>query len=68
MELTNREIERQDFVDNEIQNLIEKLNPTDVTIDWNIENIAEIREIIRKLFTEKLNLCTENEFYPFIEV
>jgi len=68
MELSKKQIERQDFVDNEIQNLIEKLNPTNIKIDWNIENIAEIREIFRKLYSEKLNLCSENEFYPFINV
>jgi hypothetical protein len=67
MELTNKHIERQDFVDNEIQDLIVKLNPTNIKIDWDIENIADIRETLRKLFTTKLNLCTELEFYPFIQ-
>ena len=39
MELTKENIERQDFVDNEIQKLIEKLNPHEESINWNIENI-----------------------------
>lgn len=67
MELTNKEIKRQDFVDNEIQQLLEKLNPTKQFIDWNIENISEIREVIKNIFIEKLNLCNEQNFYPFIK-
>lgn len=66
MELTKKQIERQDFVDNEIQNLIQKLNPTYHEIAWNIEHISEIREILRELYTEKLNFCDENSFYPFL--
>lgn len=66
MELTKQQIKRQDFVDNTIQNLIQKLNPTEFEIDWNIENIAEIREVLRKIYVSKLNLCDENSFYPFL--
>lgn len=67
MELTDKEIKRQDFVDNEIQQLLEKLNPTNQFIDWNIENISKIREVIKNLLVEKLNLCNEQNFYPFIK-
>jgi len=67
MELTKENIERQDFVDNEIQNLIENLNPAEIKINWNIENIAKIREAIRIVIVENLNLCNEFDFYPFIK-
>jgi DNA polymerase sigma len=67
MELTKKQIERQDFVDNEIQNLIRKLNPTNSEIEWNIENISEIREILRKIYKEKSNMFDENCFYAFLK-
>ncbi len=67
MELTQKQLQRQDFVDNEIHYLLEKLNPTDTPIDWNIENIAQIRDTVQEILTERLNLCTETEFYPFLE-
>jgi len=41
MELTQKQIERQDFVDNSIFALLQTLNTTDKLIDWDIEIIAE---------------------------
>jgi len=35
--LTKKQIERQDFVDNEIYELVQTLNPSGQVIDWNIE-------------------------------
>jgi hypothetical protein len=66
-ELTELQIERQDFVDNEIQNLINRLNPSNKAIDWNIEYISRIRDTIKDLFTQELSLCDENTFYPFLQ-
>jgi len=65
MKLTKTQIKRQDFVDNKIQQLIEDLNPSENEIKWNIEYISEIREILRLIYTEKLQICNENSFYPF---
>ncbi|MEY3219966.1 MAG: hypothetical protein RIT27_1323 [Pseudomonadota bacterium] len=67
MELTNRQIVRQDFVDNSIFELINNINPTNHEIDWNIELISEVREQIQLIFIKKLAICDEQTFYPFIE-
>ena len=64
-ELTNAEIERQDFVDNAIFDLIKELNLSSKEIDWNIKMIGEIRDIISNWSVNKLKICTEQEFYPY---
>jgi DNA polymerase sigma len=63
MNMTKQQMERQDTVDNAIFSLIQEINPTDKEIDWNIELIGEIRDVL-----EKLNLCDESTFYPHAEV
>jgi len=47
-ELAKQEIERQDFVDDQIFELLQKLLPSPDMIDWNIETIGEVREVIRE--------------------
>lgn len=66
MELTKAQIEKQDFVDNAISDLIRELNPSREDIDWNIEIIAEIRDRISSYF-EEIGICAEQDFYPFID-
>jgi len=66
MELKKNQIERQDFVDNAIFDLLETLNPTSKKLDWNIEMISNIRDIAQTWIVEKTN-CSEQEFYPYIE-
>jgi hypothetical protein len=66
MDLTKQQIERQDFVDNSIFELIQKINPTDKIFGWDIEMISNVRDTIRYFIINKTN-CTEQEFYPFIE-
>jgi len=63
MELNQAQIERQDFVDNSIFELLQTLNPTTKVINWNIDFMATVREIIQSRF-EELNICNELEFYP----
>jgi hypothetical protein len=41
------------------------LNTSNEEIDWDIELIGEIRDIIKNRFIE-LNICSEGEFYPYI--
>jgi len=65
--LTNLDISRQDYVDGVIFNLIQTLNPTKQAIEWNIEMIGDIRDTVGDWIVAKLKLCTEKEFYPFIE-
>jgi hypothetical protein len=67
MELSKKEISRQDFVDNSIFELLKVINPSESELDWDIEVISEIREVVQSFFVEKSDLCTEKEFYPFFE-
>jgi len=65
MKLTKRQIERQDFVDNAIFDLLNTLNPTDNQLNWDIEMIGAIRDLINDYFFDN-GVCSEQEFYPFI--
>jgi len=66
IELTQKQIERQDFVDCEIYELLRSINPTDKDFDWDIEMIGDIRDTIQHYIIQKTN-CSEQEFYPYIE-
>jgi len=66
-ELTDKQIKRQDFVDNAIFNLIQSLNTTDKTINWDIEMIGGIRDVIADWMVERLEITDEQNFYPYIE-
>ena len=57
-------IERWDFIDNSIFELIKTLNPSEKEIKWDIKPISEIRDVVVNLFVNELKLCTENDFYP----
>lgn len=65
--LTDKQIRRQDFVDNAIYDLIERINPTENMVQWNIEEIALIREALKNVVVQRLGLCDELTFYPFFE-
>lgn len=64
--LTKKQLERQDFVDNAIFDLIQVLNPTNKETEWDIDFIGEIRDVIQEHFTD-LEICEEEMFYPFVE-
>ena len=66
-ELSNRQNERQDFVDNAIFQLIRDINPTFKEISWNIEMIGEIRDNVRQWIVKRLEICDEMTFYPYIK-
>lgn len=66
MELSQEQIERQDFVDNRIHEILEELLPFDKEIEWDIDAIGIVRDAITKVYVGK-NLCSEQEFYPYIE-
>jgi hypothetical protein len=66
MELNKKQIERQDFADNLIFELLQTLNPINKDFDWDIEMIADIRDTIQYHIIKKTN-CSEQEFYPCIE-
>lgn len=65
LELSDRQIERQDFVDNTIYGLVNELIPSDKEMEWDIETIGEVRDSIKKILVER-QICTEQEFYPYI--
>lgn len=66
MELTAQQIERHDFVDNAIFELINELILSEKEMEWDIEAIGEIRDAIQSQLVEK-GFCTKQEFYPYIE-
>jgi len=66
-ELTRQQIKKQDFVDNEIFELIQRLAPS-AKIKWDIEIIADIRESIRIQLTNKKKIKSEMRFYPYIKL
>ena len=61
--LTNEQLERQDFVDNAIFSLIQQLNPTGQAIDWDIEMIGKVRDVVVGELEKKLGI-SEFEIYP----
>lgn len=64
-ELSDKQIARQDFVDNAIYHLIQEVNPTGKAITWDIEMFGDVRDVIREWFVEKMNLADEQKFYPY---
>ncbi len=58
------QIRRQDFVDNEIYDLVKRLVPSKRTIEWNIEMIGDIRDTIQQWLVDHYKIVDELEFYP----
>ena len=65
--LTDGQIERQDFVDNQIYDLVTRLVPLTKEIEWDIEMIGEMRDVLKEWLVDKLNVITKQEFYPYSE-
>jgi hypothetical protein len=65
-ELTARELDRQDYVDNQIYRLLVALAPENTSISWNIEMIGAIRDTLKTWIVDKLALCEEGAFYPYV--
>ena len=61
---TEDQIKRQDFVDNQIYDLVKRLNPSAREIDWNIEMIGDIRDTIQHWLVDQYKIVDELEFYP----
>ncbi|OGY99956.1 MAG: hypothetical protein A3B13_02095 [Candidatus Liptonbacteria bacterium RIFCSPLOWO2_01_FULL_45_15] len=66
-QLTKKQIKRQDFVDNEIFELIQRLMPS-VKIKWDIEMIGNIRDSMRIQIVDKQKLTSETKFYPYLKI
>jgi hypothetical protein len=65
--LTKRQIERQDFVDNKIFELLQIFLPPSKTMKWDIEAIGAIRDAIQEQIVDKQKLMSEMQFYPYIK-
>lgn len=66
-ELTNSQLWRQDVVDNEIHSLIQKLAGNLHHIEWDIENIGDIRDVVEDVIVNRLKIMDAQKFYPFVE-
>ena len=61
---SEEELKRQDFVDNEIYDLVKRLAPSKKEVEWNIEMIADVRDTIQHWLVDKYKIVGELEFYP----
>jgi hypothetical protein len=62
--LTEDQIKRQDFVDNQIYDLVKRLAPSTGEIEWDIEMIGDIRDTIQHWLVDRYKIVHELEFYP----
>lgn len=65
--LSKEQLERQDFVDNEIFVLLQKLLPSTKQMGWNIEIIGAVRDAIQYQVTKK-KFMNKRQFYPYIKI
>lgn len=66
--LTKQKINRQDFVDNEIFELLQKFLPQSKTMKWDIEAIGTVRDAIRERIVDKQKAMSEDQFYPYLKI
>jgi hypothetical protein len=63
--LSEEQLKRQDFVDNEIYDIMIRLIPSKRReIEWDIEMIADIRDTIQHWLVDQYKIVDELEFYP----
>ena len=65
--LTKQQLERQDFVDNGIFELIQKLLPANKQLEWDIEVIGAVRDVIQNEVAKK-KFMNKRQFYPFLKI
>jgi len=61
---SEEQLKRQDFVDNQIYDLVNLLIPSTREIEWDIEMIADIRDTIQDWLVDRYKIVDELEFYP----
>ena len=66
-QFTEKQIKRQDFVDNEVFELIQRLAPS-AKIEWDIEMIGNVRDSIQTQLVDKQKLTSEARFYPYLKI
>ena len=62
--LTDTQLERQDFIDNGIWEMVQKL--ADTELPWDIQAISDIRELVYDIIHSHTGIDC-NEFYPYME-
>jgi hypothetical protein len=62
--LSEDQLKRQDFVDNQIYDLAKRLIPSAREIAWDIEMIGDIRDTIQHWLVDKYKILDDLEFYP----
>jgi hypothetical protein len=67
VKLTKKQIKRQDFVDNAIFELIQKLLPADKKLKWDIGGIGAVRDAIQARIVDERKLMSEAEFYSYLK-
>ncbi len=63
IKLTRQQIKRQDFVDDQVFELIQKLLPPSKKMEWDIETIGAVRDAIQEQIVDKEKLMSEVKFY-----
>lgn len=66
-QLTEKQIKRQDFVDNKVFELIQRLAPS-AKIKWDIEMIGNVRDSIQTQIVDKGKLMSKARFYPYLKI
>jgi hypothetical protein len=61
---TEDQLKRQDFVDNQIYDLMKRLVPSKREIEWDIEMICDVRDTIQHWLVDQYKIVDELEFYP----
>ncbi len=65
-EFTRKQLNRQDFVDNKIFELMQELTPNGKKLEWNIDAIGSVREVAREYLVDEKKKANEMEFYPYL--
>ncbi len=59
IQLTKKQVERQDYVNNQIFELIQKFLPSSRKMDWNIETIGNVRDAMQEQIVDKQKVMSE---------
>lgn len=66
-ELSIEQMQRQDLVDSEVAELLNKLVPAGVHLEWNIEDIGLVRDAVFQVVHDATGM-TAMEFYPYLKL
>jgi hypothetical protein len=64
---TGQETDRQDAVDSAIEEMLESVSPIGY-VQWDMEIIGEIRDIVQDYIVNKKGWMSEQAFYPYREL